>query len=329
MDRNTNFNPRRKGRLSANRSSSSHGIKLGDDDDDDDNDTTLTVKFGSCVIDENNCAVEKQIEDGSTGSTSIMTENSDEEMGECGHDDKDDVALYLKIKTNQVSCSPCSNCSDDDDDNEDNRGPLPRSSSSSSTSSSTCWSYQSRYVEGTCALCLDEYHAGDIIVISPLQHCQHHVFHKDCLFRWLAKGKKRCPICRHWFVPGAKIEDQQQAHGLKWQWALHHMEQQQQQQHDEHQLSQQEEPSQHVSRTIPENTNGDPNNSDDTKGPFDLHNNATTPTTTVNGNTHTTVPPSSPPPPPPKTTTATTNTTEIILSQSSSSASVFMISENS
>lgn len=324
MDRNTNFNPRRQGRLSANRSSSSHGTTLADDDDDDDNDTTLTVKFGSCVVDENNCAVEKQIEDGSTGSTSIMTENSDEEMGECGHDDKDDVALYLKIKTNQVSCSPCSNCSDDDDDNEDSRGPLPQSSSSSSTSSSTCWSYQSRYVEGTCALCLDEYHAGDIIVISPLQHCQHHVFHKDCLFRWLAKGKKRCPICRHWFVPGAKIEDQQQAHGLKWQWALHHMEQQQQQQHDEHQLSQQEESSQHESRTIPENTNGDPNISDDTKGPLDLHSSTTTPTT------QTTVPPlPSPPPPPPPKTTATTNTTEIILSQSSSSASLFMISENS
>lgn len=305
MDRNTNFNPRRQGRLSANRSSSSHGTTLADDDDDDDDDTALTVKFGSCVVDENNCAVEKQIEDGtcSTGSTSIMTENSDEEMGECGHDDKDDVALYLKIKTNQVSCSPCSNCSDDDDDNEDSRGPLPQSSSSSSTSSSTCWSYQSRYVEGTCALCLDEYHAGDIIVISPLQHCQHHVFHKDCLFRWLAKGKKRCPICRHWFVPGAKIEDQQQAHGLKWQWALHHMEQHQQQQ---------------------------PNISDDTKGPLDLHSSTTTPTTTVNGKTQTTVPPlPSPPPPPPPKTTATTNTTEIILSQSSSSASLFMISEDS
>jgi hypothetical protein len=27
---------------------------------------------------------------------------------------------------------------------------------------------------------------------------------------WLVKGKKRCPTCRHWFVPGALIEDQKQ-----------------------------------------------------------------------------------------------------------------------
>ena len=35
-----------------------------------------------------------------------------------------------------------------------------------------------------------------------------HAFHYECILPWLIKGKKRCPICRDWFVPGEKIEDQ-------------------------------------------------------------------------------------------------------------------------
>merc|ERR1711935_514469 len=50
-----------------------------------------------------------------------------------------------------------------------------------------------------------------------------HVFHKECLMQWLTKGKKRCPICRHWFVPGSKIDDQKQSHGESWRRALSEM----------------------------------------------------------------------------------------------------------
>ena len=42
---------------------------------------------------------------------------------------------------------------------------------------------------------------------------------------WLSKGKKRCPVCRHWFVPGSKIDDQKHLHGEAWQRALREMEQ--------------------------------------------------------------------------------------------------------
>eukprot|EP00531_Pseudo-nitzschia_arenysensis_P012542 CAMPEP_0116148872 /NCGR_PEP_ID=MMETSP0329-20121206/18615_1 /TAXON_ID=697910 /ORGANISM="Pseudo-nitzschia arenysensis, Strain B593" /LENGTH=388 /DNA_ID=CAMNT_0003645087 /DNA_START=102 /DNA_END=1268 /DNA_ORIENTATION=+ len=73
-------------------------------------------------------------------------------------------------------------------------------------------------VDGTCAFCLDEYEAGDEVVWSDLE-CPH-VFHKECLMLWLSKGKKRCPICRHWFVPGSKIDDQKHLHGEAWQRAL-------------------------------------------------------------------------------------------------------------
>ena len=65
-----------------------------------------------------------------------------------------------------------------------------------------------RIVDGQCAICFSDYEPDDKVVWSGLQ-CQH-AFHADCLLPWLAKGKKRCPTCRHWFVPGTRIEDQKQ-----------------------------------------------------------------------------------------------------------------------
>ena len=83
-------------------------------------------------------------------------------------------------------------------------------------------SRSNRCVDATCTFCLDEYEVGDHVVWSNLE-CQH-VFHKECLMQWLSKGKKRCPICRHWFVPGTKIDDQKQSHGEAWRRALSEME---------------------------------------------------------------------------------------------------------
>ena len=67
-----------------------------------------------------------------------------------------------------------------------------------------------RTVDAHCAICLGEYQAGEKIVWSGLLQCQH-AFHDECILPWLSKGKKRCPICRHWFVPGTKIDDQKAA----------------------------------------------------------------------------------------------------------------------
>ncbi|KAL3925343.1 MAG: hypothetical protein SGILL_000471 [Bacillariaceae sp.] len=74
-----------------------------------------------------------------------------------------------------------------------------------------------RHVEGQCALCIDDYEVGDRVVWSDLQ-CSH-AFHKECIMQWLSKGKKRCPVCRNWFVPGARIEEQKKLHGEEWELA--------------------------------------------------------------------------------------------------------------
>ena len=66
-----------------------------------------------------------------------------------------------------------------------------------------------RSVEGTCSICFSEYELGERVVWSELR-CKH-AFHYDCIMPWLVKGKKRCPICRDWFVPGARIDDQKKA----------------------------------------------------------------------------------------------------------------------
>ena len=66
-----------------------------------------------------------------------------------------------------------------------------------------------RSVDADCAICVSQYEEGEKVVWSNLE-CKH-AFHEECIMPWLAKGKKRCPICRHWFVPGTRIEDQKKA----------------------------------------------------------------------------------------------------------------------
>jgi hypothetical protein len=65
-----------------------------------------------------------------------------------------------------------------------------------------------RVADGTCSICFEDYKAGDRIVCSPLEECQHVFCYDSCMMGWLEKGKKRCPICRHWFVPATSIRDQ-------------------------------------------------------------------------------------------------------------------------
>jgi Ring finger domain len=64
-----------------------------------------------------------------------------------------------------------------------------------------------QYVEGYCSICLLEIEVGDMMVQSTRKVC-HHVFHHECALVWLSTGKKRCPVCRNFFVPGSRVDDQ-------------------------------------------------------------------------------------------------------------------------
>jgi len=96
-----------------------------------------------------------------------------------------------------------------------------------------------RCVDGNCAFCMEDYEEGCEVIYSENQHCSH-AFHKDCLMQWLSKGKKRCPVCRHWFVPGSKIDEQKVAHGDVWCRALSEMEQREEDEKEQQQQAPQE-----------------------------------------------------------------------------------------
>ena len=51
-----------------------------------------------------------------------------------------------------------------------------------------------------CAICLEEYQAGEDIAWSKNPDC-HHVYHKHCILR-LLKTHDECPICRHSYYDG-------------------------------------------------------------------------------------------------------------------------------
>ena len=64
---------------------------------------------------------------------------------------------------------------------------------------------QPRFVDGSCSICLLDYDIGDAVIRSTRRSCQH-AFHDECILSWLSQGKKRCPICRNFFVPGSKVD---------------------------------------------------------------------------------------------------------------------------
>ncbi|KVH91746.1 E3 ubiquitin-protein ligase RHA2A-like [Cynara cardunculus var. scolymus] len=53
-----------------------------------------------------------------------------------------------------------------------------------------------------CSVCLDSVHADD--PIRELRNCRH-VFHKECLDRWVDEGQVTCPLCRSMLLPPKKL----------------------------------------------------------------------------------------------------------------------------
>lgn len=55
----------------------------------------------------------------------------------------------------------------------------------------TTWSSEA---ESMCCICLTELSNGSSVVQMP-QHCCSHVFHKDCIRKWISV-RSTCPLCR-------------------------------------------------------------------------------------------------------------------------------------
>ncbi|KAE9595495.1 hypothetical protein Lal_00030699 [Lupinus albus] len=58
--------------------------------------------------------------------------------------------------------------------------------------------------ESGCAVCLYEFCDDD--KIRCLRNCKH-IFHRDCVDRWIDYDQKSCPLCRIPFVPDDMIDD--------------------------------------------------------------------------------------------------------------------------
>lgn len=55
-------------------------------------------------------------------------------------------------------------------------------------------------VEALCIICFKDYEVGEQVVWSSGESCRH-VYHHDCMLKWLSTGKRICPVCRQDFVP--------------------------------------------------------------------------------------------------------------------------------
>ncbi|KAG7340532.1 ring finger domain containing protein [Nitzschia inconspicua] len=139
--------------------------------------------------------------------------------GSYDEEDDEEVSESAKpIASEAIEAEPVLCCEDEEDAHLYLRLPVKSKTDDKDVTEAT-----QRHVYGQCALCIDDYEAGDQVVWSDLE-CPH-AFHKECIMQWLSKGKKRCPICRNWFVPGARIEDQKKLHGEDWERASSSLEQ--------------------------------------------------------------------------------------------------------
>jgi hypothetical protein len=67
-----------------------------------------------------------------------------------------------------------------------------------------------RKVSNNCAICLENYSAGECVVWSSDQECRH-VFHRDCIVAYLIKvksGETPCPCCRQSFCQLIAVTDE-------------------------------------------------------------------------------------------------------------------------
>lgn len=55
-----------------------------------------------------------------------------------------------------------------------------------------------------CSICLAPYAEGDTVVFAKADACSH-VFHEECLARWL-KDHDECPLCRTTLVEDVGVE---------------------------------------------------------------------------------------------------------------------------
>ncbi|KAI3691924.1 hypothetical protein L6452_31727 [Arctium lappa] len=53
-----------------------------------------------------------------------------------------------------------------------------------------------------CSVCLNDVGGGD--PIRELVNCRH-VFHRECLDRWVDEGQVTCPLCRSMLLPPKKL----------------------------------------------------------------------------------------------------------------------------
>lgn len=56
-------------------------------------------------------------------------------------------------------------------------------------------------VEAVCIICFKDYEVGEQVTWSSSSQACRHVYHKDCILKWISTGKKKCPVCRYAFVP--------------------------------------------------------------------------------------------------------------------------------
>jgi len=99
---------------------------------------------------------------------------------------KDTSSGPTKVESDENSSQQQQNIDQDDDNKHNNQD------STNDDDNSTTTNLKSRTkITGTCIICFEHFRVGDVVVKSENTHACQHVFHEDCMVRFLASNSER------------------------------------------------------------------------------------------------------------------------------------------
>merc|ERR1719158_622521 len=72
--------------------------------------------------------------------------------------------------------------------------------------------------ESECPVCLEKFAVGDMATKLPCGH----LFHGECVGKWLREHDNRCPVCRHELQAATSLQEEGQYNRHHHQYHHHH-----------------------------------------------------------------------------------------------------------